>query len=243
MIKYGMQNKCSAYLDAFERQAGKLVGDHSPLEIKNKAQSIFEMFAKYDKRATLQVDEFGFGHGMGVYACYCEKFSIYADALNKDSLCHKYKRDSIIQLAVMKSICVVIVLINVILQTMVEYFVQHVGYPSHSKMSMQIMKYVFVAQLLNTIISLLITEANFSFVPKSIPLFHNRFADFTQLWYQDRGFIVVCTGAIQAFMPWVTLLTTWAIDKLWQLIDSNGTILLCCRKNDAPLTTKCKTFQ
>lgn len=137
MTKYGVQNKCEAYMDAMERQAKLIKGINT--------KDLFERFAKRDKAATFDTDKFGYGHGMGIYACYCDKFSQYADAFQKDSLCYEYKRDSLLKELVLKSICVVIVLINVMLQTMVEYFVSHIGYHTHSKLSRMIMKYVFIA--------------------------------------------------------------------------------------------------
>lgn len=86
------------------------------------SQEAFEILALEDKKMTM------IGRGIGVYVCYCKKFSVWKDFLYPEKSCYRYRYDKDIIWTLSTLNPILTVLINGFLKDIVTIIVKKIGY-------------------------------------------------------------------------------------------------------------------
>lgn len=82
------------------------------------------------------------------------------DLRNKNSLCHNYKSDKYYGLILNNFVTVMVAVINIIIRTINMKLIDFIGYSTDSKRVSLIMVSVFIAQMINTGVIVILTNAN-----------------------------------------------------------------------------------
>jgi hypothetical protein len=101
-------------------------------------------------------------HDMGFYICYCRAHSSLRTLLDPENLCYDYVSDSQTNNAISVVISLSIVVMNSIIKNLNTILIDRIGYDTKSEKMEMIMVTVFLAQLINLMISAVLATANFS---------------------------------------------------------------------------------
>ena len=99
-----------------------------------------------------------------------------------------------------------IVLVNAIVEYIILFLVQKVGYKTLSQKMNAISKMIFYAQLMNTGFLRIISNSSFKNTPLAfLGVTLGNYNEFSKSWYLDVGAEIVEVMLIQAFIPFVQL--------------------------------------
>lgn len=167
--------------------------------------------------------------GSGDYQCYCEKYKSISNILkvgDKD-LCAMYFWDGIKALGLTNAVTVLVLVINLIIKSLVQFLIARVGYDTESQRNQAVQIVTFVSAFLNTAVIPLMTNADleFNLVLSWIPIRMN-YSDLDAGWYNSLGPQIVKTVFILAFTPYISIIVSLVmkIPKGW--LDSG---FPCCK--------------
>ena len=127
-------------------------------------------------------------------------------------------------------IAILIVVVNKIIQLICVAIVKSIGLETKSKEMSVLQITIFVSQYINTAFVLTLSYASWDNGKTG-------YTDYSNEWYQEVGLIYITTMIIQSVMPFVMLVSNFAIVTLKRFIDSKSLKLKNVSK------TKSKTIQ
>ena len=106
---------------------------------------------------------------------------------------------------------------NMIIKEVIILIVHYMRKKSQTIKITKIFNFIFCCQFLNTAILLLMSNANLenSHIPILSRLFHGKFADFNQEWYNITGNLIVETMMINSMMPVFMAIMGYFLEKLF----------------------------
>ena len=143
-------------------------------------------------------------------------------------VCQLYEKDKILNVIISSSISFIIIAINTLLRSIVIIGIRWVRQHTYSEQLASITNGVFYAQFFNTGLIILFVNANLS-EHAGFPLYYlakqlaGSFYDYSPQWYADVGFKIVQTMIIQSIIPYVTLVSGFAVPYLLRFYDSKFT--------------------
>ena len=109
-----------------------------------------------------------------------------------------------------------IVLSNLVVKFLLLRIISKIGYSKHSELARAKMRAVFIGQMTNTGILLLIVNGDFTYAPwpfNLIPI-NERFTDFDINWYSIIPKQLETTMLITSVVPWIVLCISFIKRKL-----------------------------
>ena len=111
-------------------------------------------------------------------------------------------------------ISVATVLLNFVLQFLMYKIVNRIGLKSTGDKSMQMCKFVFISQFINTGLIGLLSNADFENTFLNFIPINRKYSDFSENWYIDQGTLLTQTMCIQSVMPYVNIAVVILISKM-----------------------------
>lgn len=136
-------------------------------------------------------------------------------------MCKTYFSDVIYSKVIGQSIAFIIIAVNTILRLVIIALITWVGEDTNSEQLGSITNGVFYAQFFNTGLLLLLVNANMTeHEPKAITKYiKGTYYDYFPAWYSDVGMKILQTMIVNSIMPYVTLVTGFAIPWVKRKLD------------------------
>jgi len=157
--------------------------------------------------------------GSGYYQCYCTQHSKASDASNKNNLCADFQRDKYTAKVLNIFVAASVAIINIVIRTINMKLVDFIGYDTDSKRVSLVMISVFIAQMVNTGIVTLLTNANLQYSIAAFLPIRSQYPDMDRDWYMNIGVQMQKTMLIMAFMPYIEICISHTIKFITRGLD------------------------
>jgi len=171
----------------------------------------FEKFASHGKQTTLAQ------MGSGYYQCFCTLHS--KPTSNKKDLCYEFQTDKYSAKALNACVGALVAIINIVIRTVNIKLVDYIGFDTDSQRVSLVMVSVFVAQMVNTGVVSILTNANLDYSIISFLPISNQYTDIDRDWYLNIGVQIQKTMMIMAFMPYIEIMISTTIKTITRGLD------------------------